>query len=155
MTPSITEFKGRYHFLSNFYILRIEYEGVTYASVEHAFQATKTLDPEQRRNIRNCKRPGEARTLGRNRKKTTARPGWDDMRIGVMRDILQIKFSVPYLRFQLIRTGDAELIEGNTWHDYFWGVCNGKGENNLGKLLMEIRAELITPAGGEEQSNAL
>jgi predicted NAD-dependent protein-ADP-ribosyltransferase YbiA (DUF1768 family) len=39
-------------------------------------------------------------------------------------------------------TGDEELVEGNWWNDTFWGVCNGVGENNLGKLLMKIRAEL-------------
>lgn len=38
-------------------------------------------------------------------------------------------------------TGDAELIEGNHWGDTFWGVCNGVGQNNLGKLLMAIRSE--------------
>ena len=44
-------------------------------------------------------------------------------------------------------TGDAELIEGNTWHDNYWGVCscskcNGRGKNRLGKLLMKVREEL-------------
>jgi predicted NAD-dependent protein-ADP-ribosyltransferase YbiA (DUF1768 family) len=42
----------------------------------------------------------------------------------------------------LIDTGDQELIEGNWWGDVIWGVCNGKGENHLGKILMEVRKEL-------------
>jgi predicted NAD-dependent protein-ADP-ribosyltransferase YbiA (DUF1768 family) len=43
---------------------------------------------------------------------------------------------------KLIATGDTELIEGNNWRDYFWGMCNGKGKNNLGKILMKVREEL-------------
>jgi hypothetical protein len=60
-------------------------------------------------------------------------------------DILAAKFKEPWLRDQLIATGDAELIEGNTWNDTFWGVCNGKGSNFLGKALMDIRKKLTTP----------
>lgn len=43
---------------------------------------------------------------------------------------------------QLLATGNEELIEGNKHGDHFWGVCNGHGENMLGKLLMQLRAEL-------------
>ena len=57
-----------------------------------------------------------------------------------MRTALQLKFSDPTLRAQLIATGDAELIEGNTWNDTFWGVCRGTGKNMLGTLLMELRS---------------
>lgn len=62
-----------------------------------------------------------------------------------MEELLRIKFSGidPFLTRALLETGDAELIEGNTWNDTFWGVCNGEGENNLGRLLMKVREELI------------
>ena len=43
---------------------------------------------------------------------------------------------------KLLDTGDTELIEGNNWHDTFWGVCKGKGQNNLGKILMEVRKDI-------------
>ena len=56
-----------------------------------------------------------------------------------MRDALIQKFSDKKLQKKLIDTGDAELIEGNWWGDKFWGVCEGEGENHLGKLLMEVR----------------
>ena len=36
-------------------------------------------------------------------------------------------------------------IEGNTWNDTFWGVCNGQGQNWLGKILMLVRSELNKP----------
>ena len=42
----------------------------------------------------------------------------------------------------LIKTGNTELIEGNFWGDTFWGICDGVGENNLGKILMRVRKEL-------------
>ena len=43
---------------------------------------------------------------------------------------------------RLLKTRDTELVEGNTWGDIYWGVCNGVGENHLGKILMRIRSEL-------------
>ena len=50
------------------------------------------------------------------------------------------KFRNPHLKELLLATGTAELIEGNTWNDTYWGVCNGKGKNMLGKTLMDCRA---------------
>lgn len=57
-----------------------------------------------------------------------------------MTDLCKIKFRDPYLQKLLQDTGDAELIEGNWWHDEFWGVCNGIGQNQSGKILMVIRS---------------
>jgi hypothetical protein len=42
----------------------------------------------------------------------------------------------------LLDTSDKVLIEENNWNDTFWGVCNGVGENNLGRLLMQVRGEI-------------
>jgi predicted NAD-dependent protein-ADP-ribosyltransferase YbiA (DUF1768 family) len=69
-----------------------------------------------------------------------------------MRRILEDKFSGrnPGLRDALVATGDAELVEGNSWHDNFWGVCscsrckNKEGQNYLGRLLEEVRASLAS-----------
>ena len=58
------------------------------------------------------------------------------------RQLLRSKFSDPELAEALLATGDAELVEGNTWGDPFWGVYKGKGENMLGRLLMEVRGEI-------------
>lgn len=76
------------------------------------------------------------------------RADWDDARnyrLVVMEQLLREKFSDknPELKQKLIDTYDAELIEGNTWNDTFWGVCGGIGKNHLGKLLMKIRRDLI------------
>jgi predicted NAD-dependent protein-ADP-ribosyltransferase YbiA (DUF1768 family) len=59
-----------------------------------------------------------------------------------MKQLLKLKFNNPDLQQKLIATYPEELIEGNYWHDTYWGVCEGVGENHLGKLLMEIRNEL-------------
>lgn len=139
----IGPFRGKYVFLSNFYRLTGEpiiYHGISYPTVEHAYQAQKTLDVNDRLAISRLPTPGEAKRYGRKIKKL--RPGWDAMRIDIMRDLLKVKFSNPYLRSLLIGTGDQELVEENDWRDHFWGVCNGVGENHLGKLLMEIRKDL-------------
>ena len=81
-----------------------------------------------------------AKKLGRTVK---LRPDWNEVKLSVMLEVLRHKFNQnPDLADKLLATGDTLLQEGNTWHDYYWGVCNGKGENNLGKLLMLVRQEL-------------
>ena len=80
------------------------------------------------------------------------RPDWDDVRLNIMYDIVLAKFAQnPHLAEKLLATGDAELEEGNTWNDRFWGVCppgSGDGENHLGKTLMRIRAEFKSTTEG-------
>jgi predicted NAD-dependent protein-ADP-ribosyltransferase YbiA (DUF1768 family) len=59
-----------------------------------------------------------------------------------MWEILQAKFAQhPDLVAKLIATEDEEIVEGNTWNDKFWGVCDGEGMNHLGIMLMAIREE--------------
>jgi len=71
------------------------------------------------------------------------RKGWEDVRIGVMEDIQMAKFKQhPELAEKLIATGDAELTYNNECGDTYWGVFNGEGENNLGKVLMRVRTKL-------------
>lgn len=135
----ISEFRGRYRWLSNFWPSAIVYSGAEWPTVEHAYQGAKTFDVQQAEDIRTCATPGLAKRLGR---KVTKRPDWDDVRITIMHDLLRRKFQIPYLRALLLRTGDAMLVEGNNWNDTFWGVCNGHGQNQLGKLLMRVRDEL-------------
>jgi len=137
--PKVAQFSEQYRFLSNFWPTKITVDGVDYPSVEHAFQALKTHDQSQRLAISRLATPGRAKRHGR---RVPLRAGWDAMRINVMHGLLRQKFSIPVLRAGLLDTGEAELIEGNHWGDTFWGVCNGIGENNLGKLLMEVREEI-------------
>lgn len=142
MPAPITSFTGQYRFLSNFFPVEIEMEGNTYRTLEHAYQAAKTLNPIERWRIRDCNTPGQAKRAGR---RVTKRDGWEDARTVVMELLLRQKFQRPDLRSKLILTGNAELIEGNDWGDTFWGVCDGEGENWLGKLLMRVRDDAIGP----------
>lgn len=133
----INSFKGKYSFLSNFYPCRVEFDGEIYPSTEHAYQAAKTLDPVDRINIKNASDAAVAKRLGKTCK---IRIDWDEIKIDVMRELLEQKFAKDTrLREYLDNTRPSELIEGNWWGDTFWGVCNGEGKNHLGKLLMEIR----------------
>lgn len=138
----IDSFSGTFRFLSNFYPASVYYEGIIYPTSEHAFQAVKTTDENQRLNIAMLETPGEAKKYG---KTVRMRPAWDDVKVGVMAEIVEAKFTQnPDLLEKLLATDDIELVEGNTWGDKFWGVSGGAGENYLGKVLMELRQRLNT-----------
>lgn len=141
MQPNkIDSFTGHNRFLSNFFPAQIELNGEIYPTLEHAFQARKTYDLFEREKIRLARTPGEAKRLGR---KVSLVPDWEKIKLDVMRMLVCQKFlRHRVLRADLMETGDVELVEGNTWGDVFWGVCRGKGQNRLGKILMEVRTEL-------------
>ena len=140
MSEVIDQFRGEFHWLSNFYSCPVPFEGLTFSNSEAAFQAAKSLDMKERVKFVDLA-AGQSKKLGR---RVELRPDWEDVKIDIMRQVLKSKFTQnPELKAKLIATGDAELIEGNNWNDTFWGVCRGKGRNHLGKLLMEVRAELM------------
>ncbi|MBQ4249410.1 MAG: NADAR family protein [Clostridia bacterium] len=143
MSEAIRSFKGAYGFLSNFYPGKVEYEGMEYPTVEHAFQAAKTLDMEKRKAFQTYATPASAKSRG---KRVPLRPDWEDVKIGIMKEIVRDKFvrndSDMDLKGALLLTGDAYLEEGNTHGDRFWGTVKGEGRNELGKILMEVREEL-------------
>ena len=131
---AIKEFRGEYSFLSNFHTCTIEYQGYTYQNVESAFQAQKDLT---RRSEFESLNSTMAKRLGR---KVNLRSDWETVKVGIMKELVKCKFDQHQeLKEQLLNTGDRLLIEGNTWNDTFWGVCNGKGKNTLGNILMELR----------------
>lgn len=136
---TISSFKDCYAFLSNFALCEVEFEGDKYSTIEHAFQAAKTFNKEERALIREANTPAIAKQLG---KKVTLRKDWEDVKVDIMYNLLKQKFSIPEFKEQLLATGNAKLIEGNHWNDKFWGVCNGEGRNMLGELLMQIREEI-------------
>lgn len=135
----ITSFSGPYRFLSNFWIVNLRIGDMHFISAEHAYQAAKSLNPQDWMNISTIETPGGAKRAGRLLK---IRPDWEEIKLDVMEIILREKFFNPELAHRLHETGDQELIEGNTWGDTYWGICRNKGENHLGKLLMKIRKEL-------------
>ena len=138
----IDNFKEEYYFLSNFYETPVYYNGLTYRSSEVAFQAQKTLDNNTRKKFINLN-PRHSKRLG---KKVELRNNWNKIKTGIMAEIVHAKFTQhPELIEKLLLTSDATLIEGNTWHDNYYGSCvcdkcvNKEGKNHLGKILMEER----------------
>ena len=138
---TINSFRGEYAWLSNFYPVTITYQGITYASSEHMYQAWKR-PAESRAAVATIQKP-----------KTAAKglnpPGWHTgTKQEVMWEALKLKFQNPDLRAKLLATKGMELIENNRWHDNYWGNCTCykcitiHGENMLGKMLMKLRDTL-------------
>ena len=145
MMKMIDKFDGEFAFLSNFYESPVSDGFTTFPTVEHYFQAAKAVWVKDYDDIQYAKTPGEAKRIGR---RITIRGDWESIKLDVMETALRKKFAIPELREQLLATGDTELVEGNHWHDNFWGDCGCEkckhthGQNNLGKLLMKIRADI-------------
>jgi ribA/ribD-fused uncharacterized protein len=133
----INKFEGEYAFLSNFYHAPMTIGTNTFNTVEHGYQAAKAENEELAQKILNCATPAEAKKLGR---KCKLDSNWENEKLGNMIALVLAKFDQhPDLMQKLLDTGEAELIEGNWWGDTYWGVCNGIGQNYLGRLLMSIR----------------
>ena len=142
----IKEFRYNYFFLSNFSRDPVLYHGITFKTSEHAYQWAKSETDEDRQKMMACITAMDVKKAGHSIKCDIKK--WDENKVAVMEDILRHKFSTKTLRAKLYATGDAELIEGNYWHDNYWGQCycakckNKIGLNHLGKCLMTIRGEI-------------
>lgn len=143
-TGLIAGFFGEFTFLSNFYLLDegIWHDDLVYPSVEHAYQACKyPIDQrEQFLHVSSAK----AKELG------SIAPGfntkkWNKQKYDVMRGFVLQKFQKNYiLKDKLLLTDGYILEERNSWGDHWWGTSvTGVGENNLGKILMDVRHVLL------------
>lgn len=135
----ITSFRDEYEYLSNFYEAKITYDGITFRNSEAAYQAQKCADRIDKEYFFNL--PAKlAKKVGR---RVEMVDNWDEIKLDVMQKIIDAKFDQhPELAEKLISTGDEYIEEGNYWKDTFWGVCDGVGENHLGKILMNTRQRL-------------
>lgn len=143
----IKGFFNEYRWLSNFYPANIYYEDFPYSTVEHAYQAAKLNNGEEKTNLLDKISAGllpYGKDVKRIGKLIKPRSEWNDVKLKVMEDLIRIKFSDvnPDLKQQLIDTKSAYLEETNAWGDIWWGVCKNEGENHLGRLLMKIRSEI-------------
>lgn len=136
----IDSFRGKYNFLSNFYNAPVVVDGFRYLNNEAAFQAMKCCVYDERISFTSLN-PSDAKRRGRRIK---LRSDWECIKLNCMYTVVKAKFDQnKNLRKRLIETGDSYLEEGNTWGDTCWGVCNGVGENYLGKMLMRVRDEYV------------
>lgn len=151
MPNLITSFDGKYEFLSNFFPAIVSIDGMRFPTVEHAFQAAKTDRPSEKLAIQQAKTPGQAKRMGR---KVSLIEEWDDVKDSIMLYLLRQKFcSGSSLAEDLVETRNTTLVEGNVWHDTYWGVCTcpkcgGRGANVLGQLLMYVRTGNLAPTKG-------
>ena len=141
-SANICGFFGEYRWLSNFHVTPCAYQGIVYASAENAYQAAKVVSIH-RDDFRLCS-PAIAKRLWKNPKfirSTKTEEGWNAVRYEIMVEVVMSKFlRNPELRQKLVDTGDKYLEETNWWRDEFWGVCEERGQNKLGKILMNVRA---------------
>lgn len=135
----IDDFRGPYKWLSNFEPSPVTWGNLTYPTVEHAYQAAKTDSFVDRGRIQSASTPRKAREIGQT---VEMSEDFEERKDHIMYMLLKQKFAIPELKEKLLATGDQMLIEGNSWGDVHWGVCNGLGLNTLGRLLMKIRKEI-------------
>ncbi|MGL5936416.1 MAG: NADAR family protein [Cetobacterium sp.] len=144
---SINSFRDEYAFLSNFYRQKFIYKNIEFDTAEHAFQWAKAIDESGRNIILNCSTPSQARYHGKRIK--INKEWWECEKFRIMEEILVEKFKNANMQKLLLETGNDELIEGNRWHDNIWGACQcyscskKSHQNNLGKILMNIRSSLV------------
>jgi hypothetical protein len=146
-SQAVFRFEGKWDFLSNFYI--DPFDGYC---AEMDYQSRKAMNDDDRDRILTQFDPREAKKIGN---KIRCRPDWESIKIGEMEKVIDRKFSSLVMQKLLLTTLDRVLIEGNWWHDVFWGICTGSGrskkcrgkhepfgDNYLGKLLMARRSVL-------------
>lgn len=139
----IKEFQGNYRWLSNFAPVKIILDNIEFPSIEHAYMSAKSDDFEWKVYCANPNnKAGDVKRQSRNIK---LKLNWNEIKLEVMRECVNQKFMQEPYKTKLLETGSEYIQEGNMWNDKFWGVClkTNKGENHLGKLIMEVRNKLI------------
>jgi ribA/ribD-fused uncharacterized protein len=134
----INSFRGDNGYLSNFWDCTVVYNGRTYRNSESAYQAQKFLHEYIQAQF-GATSGSEAKALAKTLKHDM-RKDWHQVNLGFMCEIVHAKFTQnKSLRELLMTTYPQQLTEGNYWHDSFWGVCDGIGQNWLGRILMAER----------------
>ena len=166
MTTTIRFYEAKeqpYGAFCNYFISPITINGKRYQSVEHYFQSQKFhgVDEKFEEVVRTAATPHQAKILARmqtaggykwrttlnavilqyQRKGTRLRSDWESVKESVMLDGLRAKFSQhSRLEKLLLSTGDSSIVEASP-RDSFWGCgADGKGQNKLGLLLMQVRS---------------
>jgi hypothetical protein len=145
MTIYFYKVSDPYGCFSNFSLHPIQLEGANWQTVEHYYQAQKFVGTENQgliTVIRQAKTPMEVATIGRDRT-LKLRPDWEQVKLQVMWQGVLTKFLTHCdIQAILLDTGEALIVEDSPT-DYYWGCGQDKtGQNQLGKILMNVRLEL-------------
>lgn len=137
----IKEFQGEFRWLSNFTPCHINLDGRDFTSVEHAYMSAKS-DSADWKDF--CQKEMSAGLVKKRSRYIQLVNNWENIKVDIMRECISQKFEHPFLKEKLLATGNVHIQEGNMWNDKFWGVClkTNKGQNILGKLIMEKREQL-------------
>jgi ribA/ribD-fused uncharacterized protein len=138
----INSFTGEYSWLSNFEPVEIEFNGIKYPSVEHAYMSAKSGDPQWKKL---CAIIPSAGKIKRASREVDLVPNWEEVKVSVMWECIVQKFSQQPFKGRLLATGFETLIEGNNHKDEYWGVSlkTHMGRNMLGGLIMHYRAIMM------------
>jgi ribA/ribD-fused uncharacterized protein len=135
-----------YGAFSNLYRREIVFEGVTYPTSEHAYQAGKPRKDAVREWLLAAPTPSLLAMAAHGLYVWDIQPDWSKTKYDRMKRVLQAKFTQHEdLAKLLLSTGKARLVEAATVDNLVnrtWGEVDGVGRNMLGKLLMEVREEL-------------
>lgn len=140
----IESFSGYFEFLSNNYFSPVYNEGILYPSVSHAFQASRSSDELTKKAILNAE---NLFVVGKIAKRIEDPEDWHLKRLKIMEKLLRDKFRrSKELIEKLKATFPKELVmsyEEETSGNLFWGNVNSKGQNQIGRILMKIRNDII------------
>lgn len=140
-----------YGVFSNLHKRPIVFEGITYPTSEHAYQAGKARKEAVRDWILSAPTPALAAMAAHGLYVWDVAPNWAQIKFDRMRGVLRAKFTQHAdLCELLISTGEQRLVEVGTVDNAvnrLWGEVNGRGQNMLGVLLMELRNELRQERG--------
>lgn len=135
-----------YGAFSNLFPRPVTFEGRTYPTAEHAYQAGKPRNQSVREWLLSAPTPSLLAMAAHGLYTWDIVSNWSAIKTDRMRDVLRCKFTQHAdLRTLLLSTEDARLVEAassNTPTNRYWGEVNGKGRNMLGRLLMNLRTEL-------------
>ncbi len=154
---TITTVKAPHGWLGNMSDYPILYEGKKYKTAEALFQALRFSDLEVREIIRLKGNPMQAKWAARAHEEEMVVARCSEQDLENMRFVLRLKVQQhPGLGATLLRTGEEEIVEDCSnrkgGSGMFWGMAlvegQWEGENWLGRLWMELRAELRSAQAG-------
>ena len=134
-----------FYCLDNFSSFMVNYNGLIYPTAEHAYQASKFMKPDNElvKQIQECFSAHEAQKIAQVNK-DKQRSDWDEVKLSIMEELLRLKLDQnPYVKKKLLQTVGREIVEDSP-KDSYWGWGKERdGLNQLGKLWMKLREELI------------